>query len=287
MKTSNKLLIAFAVLMFVVPLTIMAYTINKNYKDPEEIKKQEEANLHFNTPSVGFNSVALQKTFKSISIIGKSQPQNPRIWNVFFVNDKDYGVKVSDTFKDLVEVSVDVNEQLHITFKGEIKNVWYPIIIYIYAPKIEELNVSNLNEMVLRFKDKTEALQLNAKDVNTLDLRDEFNVNHLSIDAEKVNGLDLGGEGVRSLDINLRSSNFNSDRKSYDSLNISASEESALNIIGDQPDKDPIAISQLTLNTSGEVEVNITNIKLNAVSGSLSDETMIKMPISYLKKMIK
>lgn len=285
MKTSNKLIIAFAVLMFVVPLTIMAYTINKNYKDPEEIKKQEDANLHFNTPSVGFNSIALQKTFKSISVTGKTQ--STKTWGINLVTDKDYGVKVPETFKDLIEVSVDVNGQLHITFKGEIKDVWSPIVIYVYASRIEELNVSSLNEMVLRFKDKTEALQLNVKDVNTLDLREEFNVNNLSVDAEKVNGLDLGGEGVRSLSLNLRSSNFNSDRKSYDSLNISASEGSGLNIIGDHQNKDSIAINQLTLNTSGEVDVNIANIKLNAVSGSLSDETMIKMPISYLKKMIK
>jgi len=285
MKTSNKLLIAFAVLMFVVPLTIMAYTINKNYKDPVEIKKQEDANLHFNTPSVGFNSIALQKTFKSISVNGKTQ--NTKTWSINLVTDKDYGVKVSEIFKDLAEVSVDVNEQLHITFKGEIKDVWSPIVIYVYAPRIEELNVSNLNEMVLRFKDKTEALQLNAKDVNTLNLGEEFNVNHLSVDAEKVNGLDLGGEGVRSLSLNLRSSNFNSDRKSYESLNVSASAESGLNISGDEQNKDRIEINQLTLNTTGKVDVNLTNIKLNAVSGSLSDETMIKIPIVYLKKMIK
>ena len=284
MKTSNKLLIAFAVLMFVVPLTITAYTINKNYKDFEEIEKQGEANLHFNTPSVGFTSVALQKTFKSISITGKSQ--DTKMWNINLVNDKDYGVKVSEAFKDLVQVSIDANEQLHITFKGEIKNVWY-LAIYVYAPKIEELNVSDLNEIALTFKDKTEALQLNAKDVKTLDLGDEFNVNHLSVDAEKVNGLDLGGEGVRSLSLNLRSSNFRSDSKSYDSLNISASEGSGLNIFGNRQNKDSVTIDQLTLNTSGEVDVNLTDMKLNNVSGTLSDETMIKMPIVYLKKMIK
>lgn len=285
MKTSNKLLIAFAVLMFVVPLTITAYTINKNYKNLEEIRKQGNAHLHFNTPSIGFNSVQLNKTFKSISIIGKLP--NTRIWNVTLVNDKDYGVKVSETFKDLVQVSVDINEQLNITLKGEIKNVWYPLVIYVYAPKIEELNVSDLNEMVLRFKDKTEALQLNAKHVKTLDLGDEFNVNHLSVDAEKVNGLDLGGEGVRSLSLNLRSSNFRSDSKSYDSLNVMASDGSGLSIFGNHQNKDSVVVNQLTLNTTGEVEVNLTDIKLNAVSGSLSNETMVKMPIVYLKKMIK
>jgi hypothetical protein len=118
-------------------------------------------------------------------------------------------------------------------------------------------------------------------------MESDFNVNHLSMNAEKVNDFLLAGEGVKSLDLDLKSSHFRSEVKSYDSLNISASTESGLNISGDEQNKDRIGISQLTLNTTGKVDVNLTDIKLNAVSGSLSDETMIKLPIVYLKKMIK
>lgn len=290
MKTSNKLLIAFAFLMFVVPLTIMAYTINRDYKDPEEIKEQGNANLRLNSNSNGFSSIVLKKTFKSISVHGGrvgAFGNRDKTWYVNLVNDKDYGVKVSETYKDFVEVTIDANEQLHITLKGDLKDVSYPIAVYVYAPKIEELNLSDIDAVTLTFKNQTEALKLNAKDIVFLNMESDFNVNHLSMNAEKVNDFLLAGEGVKSLDLELKSSHFRSEVKSYDSLNISASTESGLNISGDEQNKDRIGISQLTLNTTGKVDVNLTDIKLNAVSGSLSDETMIKLPIVYLKKMIK
>nr|WP_157247406.1 DUF2807 domain-containing protein [Pedobacter panaciterrae] len=290
MKTSNKLLIAFAILMFVVPLTIMAYTINRDYKDPEEIKEQGNANTRFNSNSNGFTNIELKKTFKSISVTGNRVGvigSRDKSWYINLVNDKDYGVKVSEIYKNFVEVSIDANEQLHISLKGDFKDVSYPIAIYVYAPKIEELNLSELDAITLTFKNKAEALQLNAKDVMFLNMESDFNVNHLSINAEKINDLLLAGEGVKSLDLDLKSSHFRSEDKSYDSLNISASAESGLNISGDEQNKDRVAINQFTLNTSGKVDVNLEDIKLNTVSGNLSDETMIKIPIIYLKKMIK
>jgi hypothetical protein len=284
MKTSNKLLIAFGVLMFVVPLTIMAYTINRDFKDPEEIKEQVNTNSHFNSPSNGFVSIDLKKTFKSVSVTGKAEA----VWYVNFVHDKDYGVKISENFRDFVEVSIDENEQLHITLKREdFNDAGYPIAIYVYAPKIEELNLSGLDAITLTFKNQAEALQLNAKDIMFLNMERDVNVSHLSINADKVNDLLLAGEGVKSLDLALKSSHFRSEAKSYDSLNVSASPESGLNISGDEQNKDRIGIGQFTLNTTGKVDVNLTDIKLNTVSGSLSDETMIKIPIVYLKKMIK
>jgi hypothetical protein len=283
MKTSNKLLIAFGVLMFVVPLTIMAYTINRDYKDPEEINEQGNANSHFNSHSNGFTSIALKKTFKSISITGKVQ----NTWYVNLVNDKDYGVKISEIYKDFVKVSIDANGQLHITMNEGFKDVIYPIVIYVYAPKIEALNVSGLDAITLTFKNKTEALQLNAKDVRVLSMQSDFNVDNLSVDAEKVNSVVLGGDEVKSLNLNLKSSHFKSEMKSFNSLNVSASDGSDLSIFGDEQSKTRFGIEQLTLNTSGKVDVNLTDIKLNNVSGTLSDETMINVPVVYLKQMIK
>jgi Protein of unknown function (DUF2807). len=283
MKTSNKLLIAFGVLMFIVPLTIMAYTINRDYKDPEEIKKQGNSNSHFNSNSIGFTSIALKKTFKSISITGKVQ----NMWYVNLVNDKDYGVKVSEIYKDFVKVSIDANGQLHIKMNEGFKDVIYPIAIYVYAPKIETLNLAGLDAITLTFKNKADALQLNAKDVMQLSMESDFKVNHLSIDAEKVNSVVLGGDEVKSLNLNLKSSHFKSEMKSFNSLNVSASDGSDLSISGDEQSKTRFGIEQLTLNTSGKVDVNLTDMKLNNASGNLSDETMIKIPMAYLKKMIK
>ena len=152
---------------------------------------------------------------------------------------------------------------------------------------LEELNLTGLDAITLTFKNKAEALQLNVKDVFFLNMENDFNVNHLSIKAEKVNDLFLATEGVKSLDLDLKSSYFRSEVKSYDSLNVSAENGSGVNISGDEQNKTRIGINQLKLNTTGQVDVNLTNIKLNAVSGSLSDETMIKIPIVYLRKMIK
>ncbi|WP_448105262.1 GIN domain-containing protein [Pedobacter panaciterrae] len=283
MKTSNKLLIAFGVLMFVVPLTIMAYTINRDYKDPEEIKEQGNANSHFNSHSNGFTSIALKETFKSISITGKVQ----NMWYVNLVNDQDYGVKVSEIYKDFVKVSIDANEQLHITMNEGFKDVMYPIAIYVYAPKIETLNLAGVDAVTLTFKNKTDALQLNAKDVMQLTMESDFKVNHLSIDAEKVNNMVFGGAELKSLNLNLKSSRFKSEMKSFNSLNVSASDGSELSIFGDEQSKARFAIEQLTLNTSGKVDVNLTDMKLNNVSGTLSDETMINVPVVYLKQLIK
>jgi len=282
MKTSNKLLIIFALLMFIIPLTIMAYTINKDYKFPEQIKAQETANANFNTPSDGFVTLK-SKAFKSISVRGRAN----KSWYLNLVNDAAHGAKVSEVYKDFVSMSVDENEQLHIIIKGDHQEIKYPIAIYVYAPKIEELNLSDLDAITVNFKNSEAPLRLNAKNVFLLNLEKDFNVSHLDLFEEKVNDLVLIGEGVKTLNLDLKSSRFKSEMKSFDSLNVKASGGSELNIFGDEQGKTQFGIKQLTLNTSGKVDVNLTDMKLNNVSGNLSDETMIKIPMAYLKKMIK
>ncbi|NQX55281.1 hypothetical protein HQN86_16785 [Pedobacter panaciterrae] len=282
MKTSNKLLIIFALLMFIIPLTIMAYTINKDYKFPEQIKAQETANANFNTPSDGFVTLK-SKAFKSISVRGRAN----KSWYLNLVNDAAHGAKVSEVYKDFVSMSVDENEQLHIIIKGDHQEIKYPIAIYVYAPKIEELNLSDLDAITVNFKNSEVPLRLNAKNVFLLNLEKDFNVSHLDLFEEKVNDLVLIGEGVKTLNLDLKSSRFKSEMKSFDSLNVKASGGSELNIFGDEQGKTQFGIKQLTLNTSGKVDVNLTDMKLNNVSGNLSDETMIKIPMAYLKKMIK
>jgi len=283
MKTSNKLLIIFMLLMFIIPLAIMAYTINRDYKNPNEIKAQENANAHFNIPSIGFTSIGLKKAFKSINVVDEKD----KFWYINLVNDISYGVKVSEAYKDFVLINVDESGKLRITLKGDTKKVIYPIVLYVYSPKIEELNLDGVDAVTLKFKNYKDKLQLNVKDVSQLNLREDFRVSDLSIHAERVNDLVLAGEEIKLLNLDLKSSYFRSEMRSFASLNISASDGSRLNFSGNDRQANEFSIDSLILNTSGKVDVDLANIKLNNISGSLSNETMINVPVGYLKQMIK
>ena len=68
MKTSNKLLIAFATVLIVVPVLVMAYFSKVYYTDAENFTNLEKQNESFNAKSESMEAMPLSQ-FSTISLV--------------------------------------------------------------------------------------------------------------------------------------------------------------------------------------------------------------------------
>jgi hypothetical protein len=282
MKISNKLLIAFASAMILIPLLGMIYVSQVNYKVgsyAHESSTQALNDNHFNTPSANMTSKALQ-AFTTVTI----DDAKDRGINIHFINDDKFGVKVQNDVKDLIDFAVDANGQLKIRL-GEIGGGRYSYTrILIYGPNVNQLNVTNASALILNAK--SDSLAVNAKKSGTIQLQYGLSLNSLTIKTEQVRELNASEIDVKSLNLNLKETNFKSWQNSYDQLAITSAGKSEIEI-NTLDDSKVFLIKNLVVNTLNEVDFKIENTKVEKCSGSFSDQTKVQMPANLLNQMYK
>lgn len=283
MKTSNKILIAFAGALILIPLLGMIYVSQVQYKTgrhEDMVDVVASSQKHFNTPTENMESKALPNAFSSINI---EDAKNLGLY-INFVQDENYGVKVPKELKDSVNFNVDATGQLQITLNMRpSKNDRNFTTIIVYGKEIKQVDISNAS--FLYFDVTSDSVQLNLKKSGSVTLNKDITVNALRITTDEVEELAVNEIKVKSLNVTLNGTNFKSDGSSYDNLSITASGKSEIQINGS--DKGNHSIKNLFINTLHEADFKLENIKVEKCSGSFSDQTKVQMPAVNLNQMYK
>lgn len=278
MKTSNKLLIALAALLVIIPIIVVAVNVKMNYKPSrgDDFVEEQVINAEpFDKESPGRTAIAMKTPFTSINI-----PDAKRnVLQLHFIKSAVSGIKVPTDLKDGLSFSVNTQGVLQINCSDKLKTSGYHkygIAIVIYGPNIIELNLNNSTSLVLTAK--TDSLNVNMKNSGQLSFGTPITFSTVEGKATRV----INQTDIKQLNINLDSASFYSQSNSYKNLNIK-SKNSSIDFRGDEKS----SIENLTINTFEKSEITIDKVNINKISGNLSDETTIKMPVKYLKQMLK
>lgn len=279
MKTSNKLLTALAVLLVIIPIIVVAINVKINYRpatDENFVEDQEINAEPLDKESPGRTSIPIKTAFSSVNV-----PDAKRIYlELHFIKSVKAGVKVPTDMKNDISFSINNTGALQISFSDKLNrsgNNRNGVVILVYSPKIDELNLNNLSSLVLTAKADT--LNINMKRSGSISFGSPitFSVN------DKLTRV-INQTDIKQLNVNLDSASFYSSNSSYKNLVIS-SKNSSIDIQGGENSNN--SIENLTINTFGKSDFKMENVIVNKISGSLSDETTIGMPAKYLKQMLK
>lgn len=280
MKTSNKLLIAFAAALIIVPILGMVYVSKALYVDEEkwsEIKKQTDK---FDAISENMKVIPLNG-FNSINIADGKETS----FSIRLIKDQKSGVKIEKADKDNIHLSVDSQGQLQIGLTDQKDGRSY-VNIYIYTPNINAVSVVNARTVDLT--SKTDSLTISLKKTKYLSFGLASAFQKLSITADDGSHINIDNDVAKSLNLKLNNTIFTSNWASYQDLNIVAAGKSNIVIQGDnQQGKKAFQIQNLTLHTTDSATVNFEAIKIQKATGSLSDQTTIQMPMVNLKQILK
>ncbi|MGM9476768.1 GIN domain-containing protein [Pedobacter sp. GSP4] len=279
MKTSNKLLIALAALLIVIPIVVIAVNVKLNYvsfKSDRFLAEQDINAEPFDKESDGRVSIPFNTSFNSVNV-----PDAKRIYlELHLIKSAKSGVKVPTDMKDGITFNVNKTGTLQVSFSDQLNrsgNNRYGVVILVYSPNIDQLNINNSSSIVLTAK--TDSLSINATKSGNLSFGSPITFSSNGKFTRVINQTD-----IKKLNINLDSSVFNSSNISYRDLNIS-SKNSTVTMSGEDAKNN--SIENLTINTFEKAYLKIENITVNKITGNFSDETTIAMPVKYLKQMLK
>lgn len=281
MKTSNKLLIALAALLIIVPILVIAINVNMNYIDKKVFWAQIKGNHSLSSNLDGYEN----KNLPEFNTINFSNGNNAYV-NVEIIKSEKPGVKIPIGLLEQYDLSVDKNQTLQIKLTHPEKKLKYSVTIYIYANDIKRLNIEKASGFNLNVS--TNTININAKDVNHLAFTDETKIINLNLNVEKVEDLNFGEiNTIQNIDVKLNESNFNTSKSFFKSLNIVSTGHSNIDIFGDEQNKNKYKIDFLSVKTTGKASLNLADIKIAKSTGDLSDSTKVSMPAFMLKTMFK
>ncbi|WP_421945348.1 GIN domain-containing protein [Pedobacter sp.] len=280
MKTSNKLLIALAVSLIIIPIIVIAVNVKINYKNEKAFYKNLKGNTDLKSELDGYTVKELPD-FSSVNL----NDGNDSYVNFVVVNSDKSGIKIPSDLTEMYDIKVDNNNTLQINLKNSDKKLKYSLTAYIYSSSAKNFNISRAAGFTLDIK--TDTITVNAKNVNRLNFQELTAINYLKINTDKVGDLNFSNTKINNINIYLNNSNFRSLKSIFQSVNINSVGKSNIEIYGDERDKTKYQINSLAIKTTGITELNIDFVKVAQSTGSLSDSTRISGSASILKSMLK
>lgn len=277
MKTSNKLLIALASALIMLPIISIAIYSKLNYvKVVVEYEKNHKTFEKLDVPSLGYISNVFDENFNAITI---KADKNVRLLLVVVESDET-GIKFSNHLKNYFESTFDKNGELVITFK----KVDYSDtdVFYIYATKVKKITTENMISVQLGMK--ADSLELVLKNSGKFNINSTFDVQNLSIIATSTE-VNFLKNSEFNLNVILNDAKFLSTQTSYKKLSIVSKGVSFIQIGKSQSKDENVNIKEFNLNTFGPGSINLSDLNINQITGKLSDETMIVAPYRFIKNL--
>jgi len=279
MKTSNRLLIGLAVLLIVIPIVVVAINVRLNYQNRKDFYQDYlENSKTFDKKSEGFKSLEMNK-FIAINI----PEANDAFINIKIIKDQKSGIKIAADLADQFGFIVDNSGTLQITMKNNNQKLPYSPTILIYSNNISKVSVAKVRALYIDIN--ADSLILDAKNMNHLSFESTARLKVLKINADHVNDIALNSKDINAIEASINESEFRTAEISYNQLTLNSKGESKITITGDEKSPEKYKIDNLKVNTFGSAALSIENIKINNISGNVSDETTVQVPIKYLKQM--
>ncbi|CAH0173880.1 hypothetical protein SRABI27_01669 [Pedobacter sp. Bi27] len=280
MKTSNKLLISLAALLIVIPIVVVAINIKLNYRErgieDTYFGTQEINNEAFDQKSKGRITIPLQTPFKAIQI------KDAKRFSVqlYVKEDKRYGLKVPEKFKNDLKFEVDANGVLQITVKNQTNdNDAEKIVLVIYCPNINEASVTNSN--IFEFSAHSDSIKLNVDHSEMLFLTGDITYNDTK---GKVTSI-INPTKIGKLYLNLNKTKFSGVINAFKDLYVTANNSEIE--IGNIDDNKEFPFDNLNIKTTDTSSVKLQNVKVKTFTGDFSDATTLQIPTPLLKQLFK
>ncbi len=282
MKTSNKLLIAFASALIIIPLLGMIYVSRVNFKPGKFTDIAERKIENLSTPTRNMSSITTLP-YQSVNV----EDAKGYTLKIRFIKDEKFGVKIPTEYKDAITATVDAGGQLQFVFKNRPskEDGGYYTEIFLYAPNVKEVNVSNADGAFIVAS--LDSLSFKVNNTPSAGVGSGTHLIHLNFTATNVADVNFSNDDVKSLNLNLNNAIFKSVTNSYENLSVTTTGACIVEIRGDYDGVDKYSIKNLALNTTGKTEVKVENMTIANCTGSLSDETTVSMPAVNLNQMYK
>ncbi|WP_140938173.1 hypothetical protein [Sphingobacterium lumbrici] len=282
MKLSNKLLIALAIILFVIPISVMYVVTKINRVDAKEYSAitQEEA-ISMDVSDKYMRTINVQP-FKQVSIVGSNRTS----LTLQLVKSEKFAVKVDKGKETDFVYQIDDRGNLELDFQN--RDRYNYLSVSIFSPQVDELSVSNVE--LHNFTVQASAFQMNLVGQRNFTFGLNTKIDHLSLKVSKSNfdmrWVDIASEplhGVRDLTLDLDSSSIRFHKKAFTRLHASIKDsEIAFNLQKDTASH----IDEMNVTTEGKSAVYINNAKIKQLSGGLSDQTVTDIPVYYLRQLL-
>lgn len=268
MKTSNKLVLACAILIIAIPILLMAYEGNRFFEDFE--KETPAVSYQRNTAPLASeipNRVKHQtENFNRIEINGEKDYAGTRIT---LNKANNYGLTINKPYRNLITYSV-ANGVLKLTLSKYINanEQLAEAQINVYAPVISKLLVNNAKISV-----NAKQNQLAIKGSNA-----QFYFNFLPEEKESQ------FFSIDSLDVDLdRNSRFLTSA-SYKNLTVKSKNNSSLDLTQNQ---NMGIINHLDYQSTGINQLSVKDYKIGRFTGNISPQTGKNLPKDVLQLLNK
>ncbi|WP_285057653.1 GIN domain-containing protein [Pedobacter ginsengisoli] len=278
MKTSNKLLIAFAAALILLPILGIAIVSGVYYEKENTTGGGTEMDTFGPVPK-DMPAIAVSTPFESVNIEGADQ----FYLAVRLVQAEKTEVRYAENLKGLISTTVDASGQLQIVLKKSDKQRDNYTRIWIYGPGIKKLNV--VNGRGLNLNAKQDSLQLNLSSTGSGHFDPETNIGWLSVRTDKVGEISFRETATKSVNLELNGTNVKSEMSSFDNLSINAAGNAEIELNGGYDGVPEKSIKHLTLNTLGKAKVKVFNMQIEQCSGRFSDSTQVEMPAVNINQM--
>jgi hypothetical protein len=278
MKTSNKLLIAFAAALILIPILCIAFVSRVYYEKGAYTSNMNETDSYGPEETVPFPP---NGSAESITVQDKSG-----IHLIVAINrDGKSGLKVSNNLKGLVTVQTDANGQLQISVKSSKEEIGNLGKLTISAPLVRMLNISGSKGLSLQAE--VDSLNLNLSNIGSVEFKQQAKLKYLEITTTKVNDISFAETNSLSASLNLNNTNVRSDLSSFDNLVINSAGTSIIELNGGENGVSGKTINNFNINTLGKTDLKVLNMVINQCSGKFSDSTSVQMPAININQMYK
>ncbi|MGY3054909.1 hypothetical protein ACVWYG_003118 [Pedobacter sp. UYEF25] len=285
MKTSNKLLIAFGIFLFVVPLLGMVVISKVFYKDASNMniaEIQKINNQPFQIVTEGRKAISVNEPFSAVNF---PNGNNSSV-ELHFNKSANYGIKIPEELVGAIKLNV-VNGVLNINFAKDlsISDFRNRIFIVVYAPNFHKLSAYNLFN--LNCIAQTDSLFVDLDKTN-------FSIGESNVTEKEINKKgDIVSYKVfnhtflKTLKLVANNSKIDITELNLNGLSIEANNNSEIYLDGSHFDKGESTIRNLAVKTVGQNQVNIKHINLEKASSDFSDSTQLNIPTPMLKLLLK
>jgi hypothetical protein len=278
MKTSNKLLIAFAAALILLPILGIAIVSGVYYEKENPAAGGTEMDTFGPVPK-DMPALAVSTPFESVNIEGADQ----FYLAVRLIEAEKTEVRYADNLKGLISTTVDSKGQLQIVLKKSDQQRDNYTRIWVYGPGIKKLNV--VNGKGLNLNAKMDSLQLDLTNTGSGHFDPETNIGWLSVRTDKVGEISFRETATKSVNLDLNGTNVKSEMSSFDNLSINAAGNAEIELNGGYDGVPEKSIKHLTLNTLGKAKVRVFNMQIDQCSGRFSDSTQVEMPAANINQM--
>lgn len=277
------MLIGIAVALLVIPITTIVYSSLNGRIDTDEYKRGIITEGEDLNAADRFLSTTTLEEFENVKL---TSPNHISI-QLHLVISSEYGVKTNYPNGEGLSYQIDEKGTLHIAPQDD---GTYFYNIYLYAPNIKHIEVENIqiNELYSE-QDSLNLVLNNCKYSKETMLAENPNLSYLHLTLNKsdwtMGGSDPMFERLKMVRLDLDSSSVSLESEHYSQIIVDAKDSQfQLN----PPDDTNPTIGTLRINTFGKSTVSLEgDIKIDSLSGSISDSTMVKLPYYMTDNLVK